>query len=299
MTKFSIEHATAVFVLLICLIIGGLLSYSRLPKEAAPDIAIPILIVSTPYFGVSPADIETLVTQPLEKEFKGLRGIKKMTSTSVESVSLVTIEFETSVDIDDAPRTHRTVFAVPFEGSGVGSDLRRDFDQDRFLTYGRYERDAVAVDDWSIQATLSYQRQEEVRNRITSSSARRARGFDAQTYGLLRKGVRETSFGRLTTGAEWYRDHVDSFQNRFAAQTPVLDIQGPVADDAMYDLGGAYADLAFDVTDSTTLTAGARFTYAAADANEVLDPETDTQISIDDSWTALTGSLRLDVRRRS
>ncbi|MEL6427877.1 MAG: TonB-dependent receptor [Planctomycetota bacterium] len=200
------------------------------------------------------------------------------------------------VDIDDAPRTHRTVFAVPFEGSGVGSDLRRDFDQDRFLTYGRYERDAVAVDDWSIQATLSYQRQEELRNRITSGGARRARGFDAQTYGLLLKGVRETSFGRLTTGVEWYRDHVDSFQNRFAAQTPVLDIQGPVADDALYDLGGAYADLAFDVTDSTTLTAGARFTYAAADANEVLDPETDTQISIDDSWTALTGSLRFETR---
>ncbi len=85
-----------------CMIVGGLMSYLTLPKEAAPDIAIPIVIVSTPYFGVSPSDIETLVTQPIEKEFKTLRGVKKMTSTSAESVSLVTIEFETDIDIDQA-----------------------------------------------------------------------------------------------------------------------------------------------------------------------------------------------------
>lgn len=101
-TKFSIEHATAVFVLIVCLIIGGLISYNSLPREAAPDIAIPIVIVSTPYFGVSPSDIESLLTDPMEKELKSLRGIKKMTSTSAESVSLVTIEFDTAVVIDDA-----------------------------------------------------------------------------------------------------------------------------------------------------------------------------------------------------
>lgn len=101
-TKFSIEHATAVFVLIVCLIIGGLISYNSLPREAAPDIAIPIVIVSTPYFGVSPTDIESLLTDPMEKELKSLRGIKKMTSTSAESVSLVTLEFDTAVVIDDA-----------------------------------------------------------------------------------------------------------------------------------------------------------------------------------------------------
>ena len=101
-TKFSLNHATAVFVLIFCIIIGGLVSYRSLPREAAPDIAIPIVIVSTPYFGVSPSDIESLVTDPVEKELKSLRGIKKMTSTSAESVSLVTLEFDTSVNIEDA-----------------------------------------------------------------------------------------------------------------------------------------------------------------------------------------------------
>ena len=101
-TEFAVNHVTAVFVLFICLILGGLVSYSTLPREAAPDIPIPVVIVSTPYFGVSPADMETLVTQPMEKEFKGLKGLKKMTSTSAESVSLVTLEFETEIDIEEA-----------------------------------------------------------------------------------------------------------------------------------------------------------------------------------------------------
>lgn len=101
-TEFAVNHVTAVFVLFVCLILGGLVSYSTLPRESAPDIPIPVVIVSTPYFGVSPADMETLVTQPMEKEFKGLKGLKKMTSTSAESVSLVTLEFETEIDIEEA-----------------------------------------------------------------------------------------------------------------------------------------------------------------------------------------------------
>jgi CzcA family heavy metal efflux pump len=101
-TNFAIRHATAVFVLIACIIIGGVGAYVSIPKEAAPDVKIPVVIVSTPYFGVSPADMETLVTQPLEKEFKGLRDLDKMSSTSAESVSLITLEFDPEVDIEDA-----------------------------------------------------------------------------------------------------------------------------------------------------------------------------------------------------
>ena len=100
--KFAVEHATAAFVLLFVLTIAGLGAYASLPRESAPEIAIPIVIVSTPYFGVSPSDIETLVTQKMEKEFKGIRDLKEMTSTSAESVSLITLEFETDIDIEQA-----------------------------------------------------------------------------------------------------------------------------------------------------------------------------------------------------
>jgi multidrug efflux pump subunit AcrB/outer membrane protein TolC len=102
MIEFAVEHSTAVVVLILCMFIGGFVSYTGLPRENAPEIAIPIVIVSTPYFGVSPSDIEVLVTHPLEKEFKGLKSLKKMTSTSAESVSLITLEFTTDVDIESA-----------------------------------------------------------------------------------------------------------------------------------------------------------------------------------------------------
>ncbi|MBA2662043.1 MAG: efflux RND transporter permease subunit [Bradymonadaceae bacterium] len=102
LTRFAIEHSMSVYVLIVTLVIGGLISYFSLPREAAPDIAIPVVIVSTPYFGVSPVDIEMLVTRPLEKKFKSLRNLKRMNSTSAESVSLITLEFEPDVDIDEA-----------------------------------------------------------------------------------------------------------------------------------------------------------------------------------------------------
>ncbi len=101
-TNFSIHHATAVFVLIAVIVIGGVRAYDSLPKEASPDVQIPIVIVQTAYFGVSPSDIETLVTRQLEEELDGLRNVDKMTSTSADSVSLITIEFDPSIDIDNA-----------------------------------------------------------------------------------------------------------------------------------------------------------------------------------------------------
>ena len=102
LTEFSIHHATAVFVLIAVIVIGGIRSYNNLPKEAAPDVQIPIVIVSTAYFGVSPADIETLITREMEQELNSLRDVDKMTSTSAESVSLITLEFDPEIDIDSA-----------------------------------------------------------------------------------------------------------------------------------------------------------------------------------------------------
>ena len=209
--------------------------------------------------------------------------------------STLTFAFQ-RVDIDDAPRTHRTIFAVPFEGSGVGSDLSRDLDQTRTLAYARLSTDAISRSDWETEATFSYQRQQEKRRRVRSGGRLDEQGFDVGTLGASVRASRRLGAGRFTTGFEWNRDSVDSFRNRFASQSAADAIQGPVADDATYDLGGLYADYAWDLTENTTLTAGARATYAAADANEVRDPVSADKIEIDEDWTALTGSLRFETR---
>ena len=101
-TEFSIDHAVSVYVLIFFVFLGGIFAYQQMPREAAPDVPIPMVIVSTPYVGVSPADIEKLVTQPMEREFQGLRDLEELTSTSTEGASLVTLEFDPEVDIDEA-----------------------------------------------------------------------------------------------------------------------------------------------------------------------------------------------------
>ncbi|MDT8318167.1 MAG: efflux RND transporter permease subunit [bacterium] len=101
-TDFAIKRSTAVFVLVLIILVTGTASYMSLPREASPDITIPVIIVSTPYFGVSPADMETLVTQPIEKELKNIGDVKEIRSSSSEGVSSITIEFEPDTDIDGA-----------------------------------------------------------------------------------------------------------------------------------------------------------------------------------------------------
>lgn len=102
LTSYAIDHATSVLVLFAIIVVGGMLSYRAIPKESFPEIELPMIAVSTVYPGVSPADMETLVTRPLEEELKGISDVKELTSTSVEGYSNILAEFETTVNLDEA-----------------------------------------------------------------------------------------------------------------------------------------------------------------------------------------------------
>jgi multidrug efflux pump len=102
MTGFWIRNKAATVVVTFACILFGMASYRSLAPEANPDVPIPFVIVQTLYLGVSPSDIESLVTNPIERELKGVKGVKKMTSTSYEGASVVSLEFQPDVNIDDA-----------------------------------------------------------------------------------------------------------------------------------------------------------------------------------------------------
>lgn len=80
----------------------GLGSYSLLaiPKESAPEVVIPVGIVSTVLPGAPAADVESLITNELERGLSSLENVSDITSTSREGVSTVTVEFDASADID-------------------------------------------------------------------------------------------------------------------------------------------------------------------------------------------------------
>lgn len=102
LTNISIDNKTSVTILSIIIIILGISAYVSLPRESAPDISIPLVIVSTPYPGVSPEDVETLISQPIEKEINAIAEVKSIESSSFEGYSLVRVEFQSGYDIDEA-----------------------------------------------------------------------------------------------------------------------------------------------------------------------------------------------------
>jgi multidrug efflux pump len=105
--SIAVDNKTTVYILMVIIVMFGWSSYNALPREAAPDVKIPLIIVATPYIGVSPVDIEGLITQQLERELKGLKDIKQITSVSKEGLSTIRVEFNTGIDIDEGLRRVR------------------------------------------------------------------------------------------------------------------------------------------------------------------------------------------------
>jgi multidrug efflux pump subunit AcrB len=102
LTSFSIDNRISVLVLIVLAAVMGIQSYVTIPKESAPDITVPNIMVITTYPGVSPEDMESLITRKLEDELSNISDIKEMNSTSSEGYSNINMEFNSDVNIDDA-----------------------------------------------------------------------------------------------------------------------------------------------------------------------------------------------------
>jgi multidrug efflux pump subunit AcrB len=98
-TSWAIDNRTSIFIITVIITLTGIMSYNALPKEQFPDVVVPTIFVSTIYPGASPTDMEQLVTKPIEKQLKGINGVKKVTSNSVQDFSTVIVEFNTSLDV--------------------------------------------------------------------------------------------------------------------------------------------------------------------------------------------------------
>lgn len=102
LTTASIKNRNTVILLAIVMAIYGLITYVQLPKESFPDIKIPKIFVKTVYPGNPPIDIENIITRPLEKELKTIKGVKELTSTSSQDNSDIVVEFMSNYDIKKA-----------------------------------------------------------------------------------------------------------------------------------------------------------------------------------------------------
>lgn len=199
------------------------------------------------------------------------------------------------VSQESVPRTHATLFAKSFRGSAVGTDRQRDLFQDRSLTYLQLHKTGLEGAVQGVRASVSWQQQQEDEDRIRANGTQDWQGFEVDTMGtFLQFDSDAGAMGRLTWGFDYYRDKVDSYR-RSTVPLPTDPIQGPVADNAAYDLLGVFVQDRIELTGFGELTLGARYTWAHATANEVLNPPTGTQTSIDDQWDQFTGNARLRV----
>jgi hemoglobin/transferrin/lactoferrin receptor protein len=203
-----------------------------------------------------------------------------------------------SVGQDDAWRTHSTVHGSTWEGTRPGSDLQRSLDQRRRLLAVQLHAATLAGAVDEVHASVSGHRQEEDQFRLRGDRRREDSGFAVNTLGAFLQLQSRSPVGRWIYGAEFYRDWVDSHSVRYRADGTLaqVDIQGPVAGRATYDLAGGYIENRLPRLGPLDLILGGRYNYAAASARRVRDPVTGTATGLADDWRSLVGSLRGVVR---
>ena len=191
-----------------------------------------------------------------------------------------------AVKQDDVPRTHKTIFGHSFAGTTIGSELQRDHDQTRNLTYAKFSHQPLSNPFYTdLDLTLSYHQQDEERTRLRTGDR-----FDQQETNVATTGISATLSKhindalRFNYGLDAYHDDIESY----ASNNP---IQGPVAGDADYLNSGLFAKVVGNPMEQLTLALGARYTYISAESDKIQSPITSDVISLDRTWNNVALAL--------
>lgn len=102
MPKFSVKKPLTVFVAVLAILVLGVVAYLKMTPDLMPNMDFPYVILVTTDPGASPETVEADITKPLEQSMATLDRIKNVTSSSMDSVSMVVLEFEDGVNMDTA-----------------------------------------------------------------------------------------------------------------------------------------------------------------------------------------------------
>ena len=102
MSKYCVKKPFTVVVAVIMVIVLGVISFTSMTTDLLPAMELPYVMVVTSYPGASPERVEAAVTAPLEAGLGTVSGVKNVTSTSSENVSMVALEFEQDTNMDSA-----------------------------------------------------------------------------------------------------------------------------------------------------------------------------------------------------
>ena len=123
LTTLSINNRTTVFVLIALITFSGIYSYITVPKDSFPEIVIPEIFVVTAYPGNSPANMEKLITRPLEKEINAISGVDEISSSSSQGFSTIDVKFNFDMTPSEALRKVKDAVDKVKSGSEFPKDL--------------------------------------------------------------------------------------------------------------------------------------------------------------------------------
>ena len=96
----AISRSRTVFASLVLILISGTIAYITIPKEAEPDVNMPVIYVELKLEGISPEDAERLLIRPMELELRKIQGVKEMRASGFEGGANITLEYEAGFDVD-------------------------------------------------------------------------------------------------------------------------------------------------------------------------------------------------------
>lgn len=105
--RTSVNHPVTVSLVFITVAILGIFALTKLSTNLFPDMGTNAIMVMTSYSGASAEDIETNITKTLENTLNGVSDLKHLSSSSKENVSVITLQFEYGIDIEDATNNVR------------------------------------------------------------------------------------------------------------------------------------------------------------------------------------------------
>ena len=102
MSSWAIDNRVTVYIFTLLIVVTGLIAYVTMPREDFPEIIENKIYVSSVFPGNSAEDVEKLIVKPLEKEFKNISGIEKITASSFQDYGMIIVEFGDKVGIEEA-----------------------------------------------------------------------------------------------------------------------------------------------------------------------------------------------------
>jgi len=135
---WAVHNTRIVIAMIAVVLVAGVMASASIPKEAQPDIPIPVLMVQVTYAGISPEDSERLLVKPLETALRSVEGIKTMTARAYSGVAVIILEFD-----------------VNFQKQKAVEDVRAKVDEARGLLPAEADPPTVREFNTALQPVIS------------------------------------------------------------------------------------------------------------------------------------------------